>query len=162
MSKSGQNLPFEPIVRTSAFSDKHNSHRLSISAALDAIVGSMLVVFARMSRPHSAVLGQVDGTATYRNIERFPEARTIPGIRVVRVDAAVSFVNANHVKKLLLEHAERAAECEPRTLVLDASGINDIDATGVEMLQELLDDLFDRQISLHLAVASQIIMHRLI
>ena len=115
-----------------------------------AVVASMLVVFARMSRPHSAVLGQVDD-ATYRNVERFPAAETPAGITIVRVDAALSFVNANHVKKLLLGHADTASTQDPKVLVLDASGINDIDATGADMLGELLAELDEQGVSLHLA-----------
>ena len=115
---------------------------------LVAIVASMLVVFARMSKPHSAVLGHVHGTTSYRNVSRFPEAKTVEGIRIVRVDAALSFVNAVPVKKLLVAHAD-AIDAEPRALVLDASGINDIDATGVEMFKELMFEMEDRQVDLH-------------
>jgi SulP family sulfate permease len=116
---------------------------------LVAVVASMLVVFARMSMPHSAVLGHVDGTTSYRNVERFPEARTVDGIHVVRVDAALSFVNAVNVKRLLLAAADETTEA-PRSLVLDASGINDLDATGAEMLDELLAEMDDRGVSFHL------------
>ena len=116
---------------------------------LVAVIASMLVVFARMSMPHAAVLGHVAGTTSYRNIERFPEARTIDGIRIVRIDAALSFVNAVNVKKLLLSHAD-AIEREPRALVLDASGINDLDATGADMLRELLVEIADRGVTVHL------------
>jgi sulfate permease, SulP family len=115
-----------------------------------AIIASMLIVFGRMSMPHSAVLGHVDGTTSYRNVERFPDARTIDGIRIVRIDSALSFVNATVVKKLLVEHAEAVTE-EPRALVLDASGINDLDVTGAEMLHELLVEVADRNVVLHLA-----------
>jgi SulP family sulfate permease len=117
---------------------------------LVAVVASMLVVFARMSTPHWAVLGHVEGTTSYRNVDRFPEASTIGGVRIVRVDAALSFVNANNVKKLLAAHADEVANTEPRALVLDASGINDLDATGAEMLHELIEDLDERGVDLHL------------
>ncbi len=117
---------------------------------LVAVVASMLVVFARMSMPHSAVLGLVDGTTSYRNTARFPEARTIDGVRIVRIDAALSFVNAVNVKKLLLALADGITQ-EPRALLLDASGINDLDATGAEMLLELLAEMDDRNVVLHLA-----------
>ena len=113
-----------------------------------AIVASMLVVFARMSMPHSAVLGHVDGTTSYRNIERFPEAATVPGIRVIRIDAALSFVNAAQVKRLLLAHAAASPEA-PHSIVLDASGINDLDAAGADMLAEVLTELTERRIDLH-------------
>jgi len=115
---------------------------------LVAVISSMLVVFARMSMPHSAVLGHVEGTTSYRNVARFPEAHTVDGIHIVRVDAALSFVNATKVKSLLIEHAESIAD-EPRALVLDASGINDLDATGAEMLHELLVEVADRHVVLH-------------
>jgi SulP family sulfate permease len=114
-----------------------------------AVVASMLVVFARMSRPHSAVLGHVEGTTSYRNVDRFPEAHVIDGVRIVRIDAALSFVNAVNVRKLVLAHA-RQVDADPRALVLDASGINDIDATGTEMLGELMTDLEDMGVDLHL------------
>ncbi len=115
-----------------------------------AVVASMLVVFARMSKPHSAVLGHVEQTTSYRNIDRFPEARTIEGVRIVRIDAALSFVNANSIRNLLLEHSERLL-ADPRALVIDASGINDIDATGVEMLHTVMPDLQARGVALHLS-----------
>ena len=114
-----------------------------------AVAASMLVVFARMSRPHTAVLGQVPGTTTYRNVERFPEVEVVDGIRIIRIDAALSFVNADPVKKLLIDQASQITEA-PRALVLDASGINDVDATGAEMLNEVLNDLDERGVALHL------------
>ncbi len=115
-----------------------------------AVVASMLVVFARMSRPHTAVLGRIGDTTTFRNVERFPEAHTVDGVRVVRIDAALSFVNATNVKRLIVEQAS-AIEAAPRALVLDASGINDVDATGAEMLNEVIDELREKGVSLHLA-----------
>jgi SulP family sulfate permease len=114
-----------------------------------AVAASMLVVFARMSRPHTAVLGKVPGTTTYRNVERFPEVELVDGVRIIRIDAALSFVNADPVKRLLIDQAGRVTEA-PHALVLDASGINDVDATGAEMLSEVLDDLDDRGVALHL------------
>ncbi|NNC43785.1 MAG: solute carrier family 26 protein [Acidimicrobiia bacterium] len=115
-----------------------------------AVVASMLVVFARMSMPHTASLGHVPGTDSYRNIKRFPEAETQPGISIVRVDAALSFVNAMKIKKLLIEHAD-AITTEPRALILDASGINDLDATGAEMLREVMVEIDERHVALHLS-----------
>ena len=117
---------------------------------LVAVVASMLVVFARMSKPHSAVLGQIPGTTSYRNVERFPEATVTDGVRVVRIDAALSFVNAQHVKKLMLDEAELITDGDVKALVIDCSGINDIDATGVETLTEVLDEFVDRRIDIHL------------
>jgi sulfate permease, SulP family len=121
-----------------------------------AVVASMLVVFARMSTPHTAVLGRITRTTSYRNIDRFPEAVTTPGIHVLRIDAALSFVNASFVKRLILDEA--AAIDVPdddtpqrRTLVVDFSGINDIDATGAAALEEAIDELETTGVELRLS-----------
>lgn len=115
---------------------------------LIAVVASMLVVFARMSRPHTAVLGRIPDTTSYRNIVRFPEAVQAAGVRVIRIDAALSFVNSQYVKRLLL------AEADPsdgrRRVVLDCSGINDIDATGAETLSEIITEFAESPVELHL------------
>lgn len=117
---------------------------------LVAVVASMLVVFARMSKPHTAVLGRIPDTTSYRNVERFPEAEVVDGVRIVRIDAALSFANAQFVKRLLLDQAA-AATTAPRALVLDCSGINDIDATGADTLNEVVTELDEGPVALHLA-----------
>jgi sulfate permease, SulP family len=120
-----------------------------------AVVASMLAVFWRLSTPHTAVLGRLPGTTTHRNITRYPEAETIPGIRALRIDAELSFVNASFVKKLLLAQATEAQahNSGPHTtaLILDCSGINDLDITSVGMLTEVLDELEAQGIHLHLS-----------
>ena len=117
---------------------------------LVAIVASMLVVFARMSNPHTATIGRIPGTTSYRNLERFPEAETADGIRVVRIDAALSFVNAQFFKRSLLDEAATVAD-PPRVLILDCSGINDIDITGTSTLAEIITELDESPVTLHLA-----------
>lgn len=117
---------------------------------LVAIVASMLVVFARMSRPHTATIGRIPGTTSYRNIERFPEAEVREGVKVIRIDAALSFVNAQYFKRLLVDEAS-GIDAAPRALVLDCSGINDVDATGAEILTEIINELDETPVRLHLA-----------
>ena len=116
---------------------------------LVAVVASMLVVFARISMPHTAVLGRVPGTTTYRNVQRFPEVETSERICIIRIDAALSFVNATPVKQLLLERA-RAMDEVGGAVVVDASGINDLDATGAETLAEVLDEYDDLDVPFHM------------
>jgi SulP family sulfate permease len=116
---------------------------------LVAIVASMLVVFARMSRPHTATLGRIPESTSYRNVERFPEADTFAGIEVVRIDAALSFVNAEHVKRLIADVAD-SLTVAPRALVVDCTGINDVDATGADVLSEIITELDERGVTLHL------------
>ena len=113
-----------------------------------AVISSMLVVFARMSRPHTALLGRIPGTTSYRNINRFPGAEQVDGIRMIRIDAAVSFVNAQWVKRLLLNAANE--EPRPEHVVLDCSGINDLDATGADALSEVVEEFESLSTAFHL------------
>jgi len=115
-----------------------------------AVVASMLVVFARMSKPHTAVLGQVSGTTSYRNVSRFPEAEVVDGVLILRIDAALSFVNAVYVKKLLVGYGESITS-DPRVMILDASGINDVDATGAAVIDEVISELESQDVALHLS-----------
>ena len=115
-----------------------------------AVVASMLVVFARMSKPHVATLGRIPGSTSYRNVGRFSEVETTPGVHVLRIDAAMSFANATFVKRLVLDAAAELTD-EPRALVLDCSGINDIDATGADTMDEILTEIEDSPVQLHLS-----------
>ncbi len=127
-----------------------------------AVVASMLVVFARMSTPHTAVLGHVAGTTSYRNVARFPEVELDDGIRIIRIDAAVSFVNASKMKRLVIEYAE-SLTAEPKAVILDCGGINDLDATGAEMFVDLIPDVEALGVSFHLAEVKgpvRDVMHR--
>lgn len=116
-----------------------------------AVVTSMLVVLARMSMPHKAVLGKIEGTSTYRNVDRFTDAATDTGTTILRIDAAISFINASNIKSYVLEQAREVLPHPDPTLVLDASGINDIDATGADMIRELLDEMAELGVAMHLS-----------
>ncbi len=47
--------------------------------------------------PHTAVLGKIPGTNIYRNVLQYPDATRIPGILLVRIDAAIYFANTNYI-----------------------------------------------------------------
>lgn len=68
---------------------------------------------------------------------------------MIRIDAALSFANANHVKRLCLDEAA-GITVEPQVLIVDCSGINDIDATGVDSLAEIVTELDESPVTLHL------------
>jgi SulP family sulfate permease len=73
----------------------------------------------------------------------------VPGILILRIDAQFYFGNVTFLKdtvtRLLGEHSELKA------LVLDASGMNELDSSALEALRDLERDLGDRNIALYLA-----------
>jgi SulP family sulfate permease len=112
---------------------------------LVGVAASLLMFVWRTSKPHVAVLGRVPGSNVYRNIERNPEATQAPGVLAVRIDAPLYFANTAFLKSTLRE-LEAGVEPPLRALVLDAKGIGSIDAPGVALLEELVDDYHRRGI----------------
>jgi len=141
------------------------------------VVASAVTVLYRISRPNIVELGLVPGTRFFRDPRRFTEAEPIPGIKVLRVDAAFSFFNANYFRDYVLERSgetqdatvvgavgdasetaggvqgglERRGEGRTRAVVLEARGINDVDTTALEALRELAGTLERWGIQLYVA-----------
>ena len=60
-----------------------------------AIVLAVLLFFRRSWQPHGAVLGEVEELGGWHNVERYPDAREVPGIVVYRWEAPLFFANAS-------------------------------------------------------------------
>lgn len=102
----------------------------------------------RASRPHFAIVGQVPGTEHYRNVRRH-RVITRPDILSIRVDESLSYLNARFLEDMVQD--EVAARPEVKHLVLMCSGVNGIDATGLEMLEALNHRLAEAGVTLHLS-----------
>ncbi len=111
------------------------------------VLASLLEVMRRAVLPHTAVLGMVAGTATYRDIEQYADAETLPGLVVYRFDAPVFFANADVFRDQIRELV-RDAKVPVREVIVNAEGINDLDTTGIQMFERLLDDLEDQDVHL--------------
>jgi MFS superfamily sulfate permease-like transporter len=59
-------------------------------------------------RPHYAVLGRVKGIRGYHDIKRYPDARLIPGVVLLRWDAPLFFANAELFRQRVLEAVARS------------------------------------------------------
>ena len=111
-----------------------------------AIGLSLVVALARLVRPHTAELGLVEGTETFRDIDRNDDAHPISGVLVYRIDDELFFANAAFVVRDV--RARLVASDPPATgLVIDAEGVSDIDTTAIQQLEELLDDLEKADVS---------------
>ena len=113
------------------------------------VLASLAILVLKSTRPHVAVLGHLPGTRSYRNVERFPEATLEPGVLALRLDAQVYFGNVNFLKETL--DALERERGELHTVVIDASGINQIDASGEAAFREIYEDYEARGIELRLA-----------
>jgi sulfate permease, SulP family len=123
---------------------------LGIEVGLAAgVVASVLALVGRVSRPRIAVLGRLPGTELYRDVAR-NTAETVPGVLVIRVDAQLCFANAGTLVSTL-RRLEAEADRPLRAVVLDASGVNQIDSSASAALEDIAIELAERGVALHLA-----------
>lgn len=107
---------------------------------------SVIDLFARVARPHDAVLGEVPGLPGLHDIEDWEGAKTIPGLVIYRYDAPLCFANAENFKRRALEAIE--AETTPvEWFVLNTEAIVEVDITAIDTLAELQSELATRGIT---------------
>ncbi|HSI60914.1 MAG TPA: SulP family inorganic anion transporter [Ideonella sp.] len=98
-------------------------------------------------RPHSAVLGRVDGVKGYHDITRYPGARLVPGLVLFRWDAPLFFANAEFFQSRVLD-AVAASPLPVRRLVVAAEPVTSVDVTAADMLAGLDETLREAGIEL--------------
>ncbi|SDU12770.1 high affinity sulphate transporter 1 [Pseudomonas pohangensis] len=101
-------------------------------------------------RPHFAVLGRATGIRGFHDIQRYPDARLVPGLLLFRWDAPLFFANAELFQQILLQAIENSPQPVKRVVVA-AEPVTSIDVTSGDMLAELAQTLHARQIELHFA-----------
>src|SRR6202020_1844118 len=60
-----------------------------------AIVLAVLLFFRRSWQPHGAILGEVENLGGWHNVDRYSDARELPGIVIYRWEAPLFFANAS-------------------------------------------------------------------
>ena len=98
-------------------------------------------------RPHSAVLGKVEGIAGFHDVSRYPQARLVPGLVILRWDAPLFFANAELFRARVLR-AVAAAPQPVHWLVLAAEPVTSVDVTAADVLRELSDSLQEAKVEL--------------
>ena len=119
-----------------------------------AIAVSFILLLARATRPHSAILGRVAKVGSddiaFQDVGRHPEAETFPGLLIFRFDADLFFANAS-VFAERVRAAVDAADPPPRVVLIDAESVSEIDTTALMVLRELRAELEDAGIRIWVA-----------
>eukprot|EP01025_Chloroclados_australasicus_P052553 TRINITY_DN612_c0_g2_i2.p2 TRINITY_DN612_c0_g2~~TRINITY_DN612_c0_g2_i2.p2 ORF type:complete len:667 (-),score=99.60 TRINITY_DN612_c0_g2_i2:54-2054(-) len=138
---------------------------LGVEVGLGIAIGlALLIVIYESAFPHTAVLGRLPGTTVYRNIKQYPEARPVPSILSVRVDAPLYFANVQSIKDKLKKYEDRAEQLLQATgkkvkfVVWDMSPVSHIDATGVHTIEEIVHEYKERKVQLILCNPSRRVM----
>lgn len=115
----------------------------AIEAILIVVILALLRFVQLTSRPPVDILGEVDGLSGFHSIARHPEARTEPGVVLLRFNAPLVFFNAHYFKQQA-QAAIQAAGPDLQWLVLDALPLTQLDVTGYDALQSLSRSLHER------------------
>jgi SulP family sulfate permease len=133
-----------------------------LQGILLAVALSLVNVIYRVSRPHDALLDEVDarGGVVYRGVTDTKTALTEPGLVVYRFDAPLVFANASYFSQRL---SDIVADAGPglKSVILDAEAISDFDSTAAEALENLDADLERHGIELRIARANGPLRHLL-
>lgn len=126
-----------------------------LAGILAAVMLSLINVIFHISRPHDALLDDVDasGGTIYRGIADKETTLTEPGLIVYRFDAPLIFANAAFFTERLEELIAHAGT-ELKCVILDAEAISDFDSTAAEALENLDADLARRSVELWIARAN--------
>jgi len=112
---------------------------------LTGIILSLSLLLYRMMRPRVAVLGLHSDT-TLRDAVRHNLPPLHPRLGAIRFDGALRFVNVSYFEDALLKLERENPDMA--CILVQSSGINEIDASGIEMLRNLLERLQNSGITL--------------
>jgi SulP family sulfate permease len=120
-----------------------------LKGVLLAAVFSILLLLKRASRPRIAILGRLEGTDRFADLQRYPDSRPVPHVLALRIESGLFYFNAHNAMTqiLLLLHQGPATDL----LILDLSTSANIDLAGVRMLRDLQDQVACEGTSLALA-----------
>ncbi|MDV2468397.1 SulP family inorganic anion transporter [Acinetobacter chinensis] len=122
------------------------------------IISTFILLLWRISRPHIAVIGLIDGTQYFRNVNRH-QVQTSHEVLSMRIDENLTFLNANTLKGFLISEVSQNKEL--KHVVINCSSISSIDFSALEMLEDLNTELSRLDIQLHFSEIKGPVMDKL-
>jgi len=116
---------------------------------LIGVIVSLIVVIYESSTPHTALMGRLPDTETYRNLERNPRAMTRSHVVVVRMDADLYFANVSTFRDLVLNLDVNDPALQ--AVVVDMYPVNQIDSTATHTLEKVIETCRRNGVALYLA-----------
>jgi len=129
---------------------------LGVELGIAVGVGASVLLFLwRTSKPRVVELGRVDDGELFRSVEHH-EVKTYPSILLLRIDESLYFANASQLERQLLNEVAERPQIEH--LILVCSAINYIDASALETLARLNEELASAGVDMHLAEVKEVVM----
>jgi high affinity sulfate transporter 1 len=131
-----------------------------LKGILLATITSALFLIRVVAHPSTSILGRVEGTDQFSDVERHPENQTIPGILIYRVNGPILYFNTENIQQDLFQHL-RQQENPVHCLIFDLSPSSAIDTPGARWFDNLYQQLTAQNITLRLVNYSGRIRDRL-
>lgn len=147
-----------------------DGYAMAITFALTLLVGvqegiilgalfALLAFVRRTAYPDVAELGYVEEEDAFLGLRSHPQAKTRPEALVLRFDAPLYYANVPFLEEWLIKRvAERP---HLRYIVIDCRGVNTVDATAVEGLEEIVSGYRERGIEVVFTHAKRPVRERL-
>ncbi|MBU2862855.1 SulP family inorganic anion transporter [Reinekea forsetii] len=114
---------------------------------LVGVILSVLSLLANHRQPYMAELGLIPNTERFKNIKH-AQTETLPNTLLLRVDESLTFLNAGVIEQAFLQRVSENDEL--KNLVIVASGIHTVDASGASMLKRFCQEMDAANIKLYL------------
>ncbi len=114
------------------------------------VILSIIGLVGVSARPYIPELGRKPGSDAFFDLEEHPEAETYPGLRIVRFDGGLFFVNAGALGDRLRDIRVEDGD-ELSGVILSMEGVNFIDTEGADVLKKIAQAGEAYNIDLHLA-----------
>ncbi|XP_073271688.1 probable sulfate transporter 3.4 [Primulina huaijiensis] len=132
---------------------------ISVPAGLAIAVGvSVFKILLHVTRPNTAVLGNIPGTQIYQNLSRYREAARVPCFLILSVESPIYFANTTYLHERILRWIREEEELlasnnksNMKVVILDMTAVTAIDTSGIDMINELRKMLDKRSLKLVLA-----------
>lgn len=119
------------------------------------VFASIVLFIQKAAKPHYSILGRLTSSMNagkapvYRPVKQYPSATKRSDMLMIRWDASIFFANTASFKTRIRKQIGRFLEQNnyPKEwcLVLCFSGVNDVDFTGIEMMEAFFSELFEKE-----------------
>ena len=129
----------------------------TLKGILVAVVTSLLALAQQAYNPPVYVMGRKQNTDVFRPLSpEHPDDETWPGLLIVRVEGRLFFANAQRIGEKITALVE---QCKPVVLLVDCSGIFDMEYTALKMLAEGEERFRSEGVSVCLAALNPVVLN---
>ncbi|MCF4097975.1 SulP family inorganic anion transporter [Maritalea mediterranea] len=122
------------------------------------VITSIAIHLYKTSKPHTAVVGRVDGTEHFRNVDRH-NVITCDEVLSLRVDQSLYFANARFLEDKVYDLVARNKDL--KHVILMCPAVNEIDMSALESLEAINERLDNLGVKLHFSEVKGPVMDKL-